>query len=263
MELASDEVHVWRARLDQEGPLVHNLLQTLSADERSRAAQFHFDQDRERFVTARGQLRHILSRYLHMDANQLRFCYSPYGKPSLVMMHEKGRLSFSVSHSCRLALYAVARGRRVGIDLERIRVDFEYEEIAKRFFAPGENGVLHSLPAGEKKAKAFFDCWVRKEAYVKARGEGLSLPLNRFDVSLAPGEPAKMLRNRRDPQEVSRWSLQEIVLNAGFAAALAVEGHNGRLTCWECPDSEHESDHDVVSFGESRCLSIGRTSAAE
>jgi 4'-phosphopantetheinyl transferase len=235
--LGSDEVHVWRACLDRNTSYVQSLQQILSADEQARAGRFYFEKDRKHFIVARGLLRVILSRYLDMEPSQLRFCYSPYGKPSLVIPSDEETLSFNVSHSCGLALYAVTHGRKVGIDLECIRMDFACEQIAERFFSPRENAMLRTLPAKKVKHKAFFNCWTRKEAYIKARGEGLSLPLDQFDVSVAPGEPAMLLNTRGDPQEVSRWSLQEMISAPGFVATLAVEGHGWRLACWEWPES--------------------------
>jgi 4'-phosphopantetheinyl transferase len=141
-------------------------------------------------------------------------------------------LRFNVSHSHGLALYAVTRRRKIGIDIERVRPISGPEQLAARFFSAGENAELCALPE-HVKHEAFFNCWTRKEAYVKARGEGLSLPLNQFDVSLNPGEPARLLRVERDPQEAARWSLQGLTPAPGYVAALAVEGHGWRLACWE------------------------------
>lgn len=234
--LGSDEAHVWRAGLNRNRSYVQGLQQILSADEQARAERFYFEKDRAHFIVARGLLRVILSRYLDIEPSQLRFCYSPCGKPSLVATSDQRTLCFNVSHSCGLALYAVTRGRKIGIDLERIRTDFACEQIAERFFSSREKAMLRALSAKKVKHKAFFNCWTRKEAYIKARGEGLSLPLDQFDVSLAPGEPATLLNTRGDPLEASRWSLQELFPGPGYVAALAVEGHGWRLACWEWPE---------------------------
>jgi 4'-phosphopantetheinyl transferase len=133
-----------------------------------------------------------------------------------------------------VALYAVARGREVGIDLEFIRRDLEVEQIAERFFSRQEIATLRALPA-DLRRDAFFLCWTRKEAYIKARGEGLSLPLDQFDVSLIPGEPAALLSTRPDSDEALRWSLQELPLGSGYVAALAVEGRGRSFSCWQWP----------------------------
>ena len=182
--LGCDEVHVWRTRLDRNPTEVDNLQALLSAGEQTRARRYRFDKHRKRFIVARGILRTILSRYQGTKPSGLRFRYGSCGKPYLAITGDEEPLDFSVSYSCGLALYAVALGRRVGIDLERVCVGFEYEEVVEGFFGPEEAAVLHHLPTGETRDRAFFDCWVRKEAYVKALGEGLSMPLNQFEVSL-------------------------------------------------------------------------------
>lgn len=240
--LSSDEVHVWSAKLDQTVFRAHNLQQTLDGNERARAERFYFKRDRNHFIVAHGLLRVILSRYLNSDPGDLRFCYSPYGKPMLAKEFDGDRLRFNLSHSHSLVLYAVTRAREIGIDIERIRPDLAYEQIAERFFSPREVAALQTVPTS-RQLKAFFDCWTRKEAYIKARGEGLSLPLDRFDVSLAPGEPATLLSTVGDPHETSRWSLRELDLAPGYVAALAVEGHDWRLKCWQWAEADPVTPH--------------------
>ncbi|MBA7638704.1 4'-phosphopantetheinyl transferase Sfp [subsurface metagenome] len=231
--LRNDEVHIWRVSLDQNASYVQSLQQILSADEKARARRVYFEKDRKHFIVARGLLRVILSRYLDMKPNQVRFCYSLYGKPGLIYPSEGETLNFNVSHSCGLALYAITRGREVGIDLERIRTHFGCEQIAERFFSPQENAMLRTFPANRVKHKAFFNCWTRKEAYIKAKGEGLSLPLDQFDVSFAPGEPAALCFTSEASDESSRWLLRALQPGPGYVAALVVEGHDWRLKCWE------------------------------
>ena len=232
LSLGSNEVHIWRTALDLDATEVQSLWQTLSADEQEKARRFHFQQDRERFIVARGLLRVILGRYLNAEPGHLRFCYSPLGKPSLSRGFGRETLRFNLSHSDGLALYAVTLGREVGVDLERLHPDLADEQIAQRFFSPHEVAQLNSLPPNLRQ-EAFFNCWTRKEAYIKARGEGLTLRLDQFDVSLAPGEPAALLDTKDDPQEASRWSLRELVPGPGYVAALAAEGYNWQLRCWE------------------------------
>jgi len=214
---------------------VRGLLRTLTLDERARARRFRFPRDRDRFIVARGVLRAILGRYLGVDPGRLRFRYSPYGKPALAGPFEDEGIRFNLAHSQGIALYAVSRGREVGIDVEYVRADLADERIAERFFSPREVATLRAVPA-EQRREAFFHCWTRKEAYVKARGEGLSLPLDQFDVSLAPGEPAALLSTPGDPPEVTRWSLQALNPGPGYVAALAVEGNGWRLRCWQWTD---------------------------
>ena len=238
--LGSDEVHVWRATLDQTPSQIQRFLNNLAADEQARAERFYFERDREHFIVARGVLRAILAGYLNRVPECLSFCYSSHGKPALAGESDEDAIRFSVSHSHGVALYAVTRGREVGIDLEHIRSDLAVAEIAERFFSRREVAMLRTLPT-EAQRQAFFRCWTRKEAYIKARGEGLSLPLDQFDVSLAPGEPAAVLGTQRYPSEASRWSLQELTPAPGYVAALAVEGHGWRLTCWQWPDPRPQS----------------------
>jgi len=238
--LGCDEVHVWRAALDQTPSQIQSFLHNLAADEQARAERFYFERDRQHFIIARGVLRAILGGYLNRAPERLSFCYNSHGKPALAGESGVDAIRFSVSHSHGVALYAVTRGREVGIDLERIRLDLAVAEIAERFFSRREVAMLRTLPTAEQR-EAFFRCWTRKEAYIKARGEGLSLPLDQFDVSLAPGEPAAVLGTQRDPSEASCWSLQELSPAPGYAAAFAVEGHGWRPACWQWPDPKQHS----------------------
>ena len=235
LTLSSDEVHIWRASLGLTSSQVQKLEQTLTIDEIGRAARYYFPNDRRRFIISRGLLRSILSFYLNTEPDQLRFRYGTNGKPLLAAATGRDILSFNLSHSGELVLYAVTRSRRVGIDLERVRPDIEYEQIAVRFFSPHEIAVLQGLPT-HVRPEAFFTCWTCKEAYIKAKGEGLSLPLNWFEVSVAPDEPVMIFHIRGDPQEASQWSLQQLNPGPGYVACLVVEGHNYRLKCWQYPE---------------------------
>ncbi len=205
---------------------------TLASDEQARAERFYFNRDRDRFIAAHGVLRAILGRYLNKTPKSLSFCYGSHGKPALARESGGDAIRFNISHSDGVALYAVSRGREVGIDLELIRDGLEIEEIAGRFFSRLELATLCALPTDVRKY-AFFLCWTRKEAYIKARGEGLSLPLDQFDVSLIPGEPVKLMSTRPDSGEALRWSLQELSIEPGYVAALAVEGHRRSLAYWQ------------------------------
>lgn len=228
----SGEVHVWRAALDADSNYLEALRQTLAQDERDRAGRFHFAKDRDRFIAARGILRSILGRYLRRDPATLRFRYGDYGKPQI---ENASGLRFNLAHSGMLALCAVTWEAEVGVDVEEVRAGVSHEEIAERFFSPSEVAALRALPSALQQ-EAFFHCWTRKEAYIKAIGEGLSMPLDRFDVSLAPGEPARLLAARgEDPKEASRWSLCELSPGPGYVGALAVQGHAWQLETWTWP----------------------------
>jgi len=226
------EIHVWRVSLAQTESCLQNLQQTLSTDERTKADRFRFPKDRSQFIVSRGALRAILSRYLNISSHILRFDYNPYGKPSLTVAQGGNTLRFNLSHSRGMALIAITKNRDIGVDLEGINQNFSCLEIAEKFFSPLENSVLRSLPE-HLQATAFFTCWTRKEAYIKAVGKGLSIPLNQFDVSLAPGEPAALLNVEGNPEEASKWSLIELFPSSDMVAAVAVAGDCWKLHCWE------------------------------
>ena len=232
LTLESNEVHVWRIALELPVARIQSLLATLTAEECARAERFRFQKDREHFIVGRGSLKAILSGYLNMAADQLRFRYARYGKPSLVPIAGVEPLNFNLSHSGGLALCAVTRGRELGVDIEHMRPKVALIKIAERFFSPRESAELRALPV-ECQPKAFFNCWTRKEAIIKAKGGGLSIPLSEFDVSLVDGQPAALLSTKWDAQETARWSLQELHPGAGYVAALAVEGHDWHLNCWQ------------------------------
>jgi len=213
-------LHIWAFGLDLGPGRLEALRSWLSSDERRRAARFRFSRDRDRFVAARGQLREILARYLGTAPDAVTFAYGPQGKPRLAA-HEA--LGFNLSHSEGQALLAVTRDREVGIDLERIRPDVDCERIAVDFFSTAEAAALMAMPVAARPG-AFFACWTRKEAFIKAMGGGLAVPLADFDVSLEPAGPARLLRTAWDPRDIERWSLQAVDVPTGFAAAIAVQG---------------------------------------
>jgi 4'-phosphopantetheinyl transferase len=226
LTLAAGEVHVWRIALDQPESVVAEFRDTLEAEELERAGRFHFEKHRRHFVVGRGGLRYVLSRYLNVRPEEFRFSYGAYGKPALV---DEG-LRFNMSHSHGEALFALARDRELGVDVEYIRADFASEDIARRFFSRAEVAAFNGLKREEQVA-AFFRCWTRKEAYIKAIGRGLSEPLDAFDVTLAPGEAAALLRAERG--DASRWAMFDIDAGDGYAAALAVEAPVSGIRYWQ------------------------------
>lgn len=230
--LASKDVDVWRIHLSVPHDvmrLCHNLL---SQDEVQRAERFHFELDRRRFIVARGAMRQILGRYVNVAPQDLVFSYGAKGKPGVSPEFNEQGFQFNLSHSRELALLAVARGFGVGIDIEFVNHEFAGEEIAERFFSTKEVGVLRAIPPSER-ANAFFCCWTRKEAYIKALGEGLSVPLNSFDVAFGPGVSAALLQARVLPGQESRWSMYDMPVGREYTSALVAEGKNHRLRQWE------------------------------
>ena len=226
--LISHQIDVWRISLNLPSATVKLLESILSANETQRAAGFHLPANRDRYIVAHGGLRDLLARYLHCEPSQLNFSTNDYGKPALVGY----QLEFNLSHSENIALIAVSRERKVGVDVECIRSDMEHESIARRFFSPYEFSELKTLPP-EQREVAFFNWWTRKEAYIKAQGLGLSLPLDSFDVSITPNEPAFLRATRTDSQEAASWTLFSLEVHDGYAAAAAVEGQNLEFRLWD------------------------------
>jgi 4'-phosphopantetheinyl transferase len=228
--LPAEAIHIWRIKLVQPAQVIAHYSAILSSDETIRAAKFHFQRDRDRYVIAHGALRSLLGSYLKLDGSALHFQYSRHGKPQLADIGSE--LKFNLSHSGNFALLAISSKRNVGIDIEAIRPHFAVHEIAKRYFSLAEVAKFRDLPPRQRSG-AFFDCWTRKEAYVKARGQGLSIPLDSFDVAFAPGEIPALLRTTPDQSDVFRWSLHALPAIAGYKAALAVEGQGRDLECWD------------------------------
>lgn len=221
IQLDENSVHIWRANLDQADWVTNNYLRLLSHDERERAERFHFPVDRNRFITRRGILRRLLSRFVHCAPDQLMFEYSDYGKPRLVEQFNPGCVAFNLSHSNGKALFVVSQQEMLGIDIEFMRDDRDLLSIAAAAFSCHELEQLRALPENLQK-EAFFSCWTRKEAFIKATGKGLSFPLKNFDVSLLPGDRFKILRVVGLPEEKFTWQLEDLPVEKGYKAALAV-----------------------------------------
>jgi 4'-phosphopantetheinyl transferase len=217
--VAGDEAHIWKADLTAVYHRLEDLLPSLSASESARAARFHFERDRRRFIAARSILRDLLGRYLGEPPAALVFREAEFGKPYLTGRHEGSDLRFNLSHTRDFAVYAVTRGREVGIDVEAIDRRVDYRELASRFFAASEAEKLFRLP-DEQQPAAFFRCWTRKEALVKAVGAGLSIPLDSFEVSFLPGENVRKIRG------ADGWTLMALELPEGFAGAVVAAGED-------------------------------------
>jgi 4'-phosphopantetheinyl transferase len=243
LTLPHDEIHVWRASLDQLASLGEQLGQTLSADEQTRAERFHFTRDRQRFIISRGLLRNILGRYMGIKPELVQFRSGPYGKlalaetrpsieanPAVAAEWGNNTLQFNVSHSETLALYAFTRGREIGIDVEYVRPVAEAEQIAQHYFSTQESNILRNLPP-DTQDEQFLIYWTRKEAYLKARGEGLTgletMQSELYSSSVPTG-----------------WFIQQLRPAPGYVAALAIQERTGdtpiRIEYWQwVPMNEH------------------------
>jgi 4'-phosphopantetheinyl transferase len=221
MALRAGDVHVWYVDLALAADAVGRLAVWLSEDERARASRFKFERDARRFLVARGALRALLGGYLGLAPHEVAFTYQPHGKPALDGVH--AALGFNLSHSGEVAVIAAGWDRAVGVDVELRRQLPDLAALAARSFAPRERTVLDALPETERPA-AFFRCWTRKEAFIKATGQGLAQPLDAFVVSLAPDEPARFLDIDGDPGALARWTLHDLQPPAGYTGALVVEG---------------------------------------
>ena len=213
-------IEVAAARLDLPPEAVRALWARVCEAERRRAARFQFDRDRRRFIVARARLRELLGARLAVDPESVELVYGRNGKPALAPRFADTGWRFNVSHCGEVAVYAFSRSCEIGIDLEAVHEVREAGQIAARFFSRRENQAYLAL-APQDRALGFFNCWTRKEAFVKALGDGLSLRLDEFDVSLAPGEPAQFLRIGGTPGEDSGWRLFSFSPLPGFVAALA------------------------------------------
>jgi 4'-phosphopantetheinyl transferase len=217
-EQIGGEIHVWHAALDREEKVLRQLESSLSLEEKARADRFHFVNDRNRFVAARGMLRELLRGYLQQAPASLEFSYGQHGKPSLSGDNASSGFCFNLSHSSGLVVYAIARERNLGIDVEHVRPESAGEDIAQRYFSAREVSDLRTLPP-EAKVDGFFHCWTRKEAYLKATGMGLQIPLDSFSVSLLPEQTPQFLGGVE-----SHWHMAAYHPADGYVAAVVYDG---------------------------------------
>jgi 4'-phosphopantetheinyl transferase len=222
-ESIGDEIHVWHAALDREESDLCRLQATLSLEEKARADRFHFKNDRNRFVVARGLLRELLGKYLHRAPAGLEFSYEQHGKPVLSGENPSSGLCFNLSHSAGLAVFAFAHQRNLGIDVEHVRPETAGDDIAQRYFSAREVNDLRTLPP-EARVEGFFHCWTRKEAYLKATGMGLQIPLDSFSVSVLPAMPAQFLGGVE-----ARWHIDAFHPAECYVAAVVYDGAPGSI----------------------------------
>ncbi|HUG34074.1 MAG TPA: 4'-phosphopantetheinyl transferase superfamily protein [Anaerolineales bacterium] len=222
------QVDIWRIHLNLSIDPVKPHESVLSAEETQRAAGFHFPRDRNRFILAHRAMREILAQYLNCRPEQLDFSTNEYGKPSL----SDRNLQFNLSHSGTFALLAVSPLHKVGIDVEQARLEVEIESLGRRFFSQSEYSELMVVPR-EQRVAAFYRYWTLKEAYIKAQGLGLSLPLDSFDVSLTSKKSVNLKATRPDPNEAYRWTLLSLEVDPDYAGAVAVENNSPEFRHWD------------------------------
>jgi 4'-phosphopantetheinyl transferase len=227
LSLESNEVHLWRVFPDllKDGPESEGDI--LSPDEMERASRFVFERDRNRFVAVRRALRTVLGQYLHKAAAKINFIYDRQGKPRLQPNDCAPPIRFNLSHSYQVAVIAVSLDREIGVDVELVRSDIPIDKIAEMFFSPREFAEYRDL-ATDQRRECFFRWWSLKEAYLKALGAGLLIPLESFDVSFTPGRSSKLYSN-----DYERWSIQSFQPHPAYTGAIVVEGNNFELNLWD------------------------------
>ncbi len=220
-------VDVWRVRLDELAK-AGSAAGVLSPDEVARASRFHFEKDRIHFTRCRSALRGLLADYLAIPATEIRFDYLTSGKPQLAAEQNPQALQFNVSHSANMALIAVGSEHRLGVDIEKIRSDVDTTSLAERFFSLRERAGLQALP-DHLRVPGFFACWTRKEAFLKATGDGLSFPLADFSVTTHPDLDPELEDINGDTEAGKQWFLADLGVVDGYRATVAVERSHFRL----------------------------------
>jgi len=231
--LLKDDVHIWRARLDDALGSAKEYAEILSNEEKRKAERFYFNRDKIRFIVGRAVLRTIIGKYyIDIEPDRLELCYGSHGKPYLSTPFQGGTLQFNQADSNGLALYAFKRISEIGVDLEYMRFVQDADNIVKGSFSEYEKDAFEALSENEKH-EAFFNCWTRKEAFIKAIGKGLYYPLDKFDVSLAPNEPVKLISINGDRLKATKWTLIDLKPEISYAAAVAFEGTYGGIKLWD------------------------------
>ena len=226
-------VDVWRRIVDCSKTSLQDLWSILSQDERDRALRFKFSHHRDRYIAARGILRRTLGTYLLVEPQTLSFSLGPRGKPYLDNQNAVF-CKFNVAHSHDLALYAISQDQEVGIDVESHRKNIDYQRMIPRILTENEASQFWALPRGDQQ-NAFFSCWTKKEAYLKARGSGLGFPLKHITVGIPTNQATELLQVQGDSAEAARWSLKELLPGPGYSAAVVAAGSEWDVRCWEYP----------------------------
>lgn len=252
-ELVPGTVQVIRLNLDLPRERWVPLGEVLTAAEQARAARFRFDAPRRQFIICRAALRQLLGSHLHLPPQEIEFEYGPQGKPEIGSIHRiatksgtpmqsisssmESKLEFNVSHSGEIGLIALTRGSAIGIDVEEYNSSVEILRLAERYFSPAEAKTLFKLPAHQQQA-GFYRGWTCKEAYIKAKGSGLSLPLSSFSVEIDPDRPAALIHVDDLPDEPARWTIRTLEVDPHYGAAIMVERPDCQFVCREWPGNE-------------------------
>ena len=235
-----NEAHIWLVQTNGESIYPGDFKDLLSSVEQERASKFKFETDRRRYITAHAALRSILSLYVNTPARELQFASGPYSKPKLAAIHDKKKIAFNLSHSHEVALIAVTQDREIGVDVEWVREDFAFDEVAQRFFTTREVAALHALPLHLQR-EAFYKCWTSKEAFLKVKGTGLSGKLDEVEIVLTDHVV-------RVKGTIPNFSLIELTVDGGYVAALVVNGVEPRLTyyayAWESRSKYLDDRHE-------------------
>ena len=231
VRLESNQVHVWCVAFGDFNSELPRLEAMLSPAEQTRAARFRFSKDRNCYVIRHGVLRVILGRYLEQLPSEIDFCYGPFGKPEIKGGLIRGGLHFNDSHSGDLALYAVTHVCPIGVDVEYLRPVPHLEEIASRFFSPRETEMLMAS-SSQCRMERFFACWIRREAFLKATGEGIGEGLANAEVALTPGEKAEIASIAGESQTRTEWQLRSFSPAPGYLAAVAFKHRKMNLRQW-------------------------------
>ncbi|HEV2209042.1 MAG TPA: 4'-phosphopantetheinyl transferase superfamily protein [Verrucomicrobiae bacterium] len=237
---AAPRVHVWAVALDAPEHTRALLSRSLSPDERERAGRYRFATHRNRFTVSRGTLRNILGCYLGESPEQISFAYGEHGKPGLELRQARSGIRFNLADCDDLALIAVCQGAEAGVDVERVRTIPEVGELVSRFFSRRESAAFAALPEWQKP-DAFFRLWTRKEAWLKATGQGIAQHLARVEVSFLPGEPAQLLGVPREISAGRQWSVSHLEPRAGWVGALALAGSLTHPCCWTWNQTTEEN----------------------
>ena len=228
VQLQENEVQIWKLKLPQQANFVAQSYHLLSEDEKNRAEKYKFNEDRDNFISSRGVLRIIAGKYLDVSPESIKFSYSSYGKPFLSLTEYPIRVNFNLSDTKGLVLYAFTLKNEIGIDVESLHKIMDMAAVASRFFSINEVQRLKHV-ALAKRDDAFLSCWTLKEAYIKAIGEGLSCPLDQFEMAFTEGQKPSLLYSQWDENEKERWQMYRIQAPEGYIASLAVEGRSHNL----------------------------------